>query len=333
VSLAEILLSCGYLKAEHLGALVQGWLQAMRLTRCEAVVADYSPTALIAARIAGLPSASVGMGFWMPPHAQPMPAFRDWEAIAPGRVQQAETTVLANVNRVLQGQGAAPLAQLSHLFGGDLPLMCSWPEIDHFARPEGDVAEWLGPNFLPDAGGPPQWPAADGPRVFAYLKAAHPDHAAVLAALAALGANVLCYLPEVTAGLKPPLVSPRISYAAAPVDLGQAFAQADLAVCHAGQGTVAQALLGGVPLLMLPMQAEQFMMSRQVQRHGLGVNAAALPRPTDFSRLIGPLLQPDAPQRAAALAFAQRHADFSHATQVADLVRRLQTLPTGAQRP
>jgi UDP:flavonoid glycosyltransferase YjiC (YdhE family) len=272
------------------------------------------------------------MGFWMPPHSQPMPAFRDWEPIASGRVQQAETAVLATVNAVLQRHGAPPLAQLSHLFGGDLPLMCSWPEIDHYARPEGDVDEWLGPNFLPDAGSPPHWPDADGPRVFAYLKAGHPDHAAVLNALVALGANVLCYLPEVVAGLKPPVVSPRLAYASAPVDLDQAFASARLAVCHAGQGTLVQALLRGVPLLLLPMQAEQFVMSRQVERHGLGVNAAMRRRPTDFSALIAPLLRDDAPARAAAQAFGRRHAGFSHTAQLADLLRRLQTLPTLARR-
>jgi UDP:flavonoid glycosyltransferase YjiC (YdhE family) len=328
VSLAEILLSCGYLKAEHLDALVLGWLHALRLARPDAVVADYAPSAMIAARIAGLPTASVGMGFWMPPHQHPIPPYRDWEPIEPGRVERADAQVLGNVNSVLRRHGAAPLAQLSHLFGGDMPLMCSWPEIDHYARAEGDMPEWLGPNFLPDAGAAPQWPKADGPRVFAYLKSGHPDHVAVLNALVALGASVLCYLPEVTAGLAPPVVSSRIHYADAPVDLAQAFASAQLAICHAGQGTLVQALLRGVPLLLLPMQAEQFVMSRQLERHHLGINAALRRRPTDFRALIGPLLRDDAPQRAAASAFAQRHSGFTHQGQVADLVQRLLGLPT-----
>jgi UDP:flavonoid glycosyltransferase YjiC (YdhE family) len=36
------------------------------------------------------------------------------------------------------------------------------------------------------------------------------------------------------------------------VSLPQALAQADLCVCHAGEATLAQSLLAGVPLLMLP---------------------------------------------------------------------------------
>lgn len=334
VSLAEILLGFGYLQPHTLQPLVQGWLAALRLSRADAMLVDYAPTALVAARIAGVPAASVGMGFWLPPAQVPIPAFRDWQPIAPGRVARAEQQVLASINGVLRHYGIAPLPALWQLFGGDLPLLCSWPEIDHYPRAPDEVVDWLGPNYLPEGGQPPQWPAGDltegdgqndGPRVFAYLKAGHPDHAACLHALVAAGCRVLCYLPEVTSGLKPPVLSPRIHYASSPVDLGLAFAEADLAVCHAGQATVAQALLAGVPLLLLPMQAEQFLMARQVERTGAAINAAMRPRPADFGAMLDQLLTQPA-CRAAAAAFAQRHAGFHHATQVADLLDRLDGL-------
>lgn len=119
--------------------------------------------------------------------------------------------------------------------------------------------------------------------------------------------------------------SPKLHYASGPVDLAQAFAQADLCVCHAGQATLVQALLAGVPLL-LPMQAEQFLMARQVERFGAGINAALLRRPTNFKAVLAPLLA-DGPQRRAAQDFARRHQGFSHAAQVQDLLDRLQTLP------
>jgi len=332
VSLAEILLGCGYLHPHTLQPLVQGWLAALRLSKADAMLVDYAPSALLAARIAGVPAASVGMGFWLPPAVVPIPAFRDWQPIAHGRVEQAEQQVLASINGVLRQHGAAPLPALWQLFGGDLPLLCSWPEIDHYGRPPGEPVDWLGPNFLPDGGQPPHWPAGDGPRVFAYLKAGHPDHAACLHALVAAGCTVLCYLPEVTSGLAPPVVSPRIHYASSPVDLGLAFAEAGLVVCHAGQATVVQALLAGVPLLLLPMQAEQFLMARQVERTGAAVNAAMRPRPADFDAMLRQLLAQPA-CRAAAAAFAQRRAGFSHAAQVADLLDRLDGLARHASAP
>jgi UDP:flavonoid glycosyltransferase YjiC (YdhE family) len=326
VSLAEILLACGYLQAAHLDALVRGWLAAMALSKAQAVLVDYAPTALIAARIAGLPAASVGMGFWLPPDVAPIPPFRDWEPLAPGRVAQAEAQVLGNVNAVLQAHGAAPLPRLAALFGGDLPLLCTWPETDHYPRTLAPGQRYLGPNFLPDAGQPPQWPAGEGPRVFAYLKAGHPDHAAVLQALDALGCRVACYLPEVCAGMAPPVRSPRIHYASGPLDMQQVLAGSELVVCHAGQATLAQALLAGVPMLLLPMQAEQFVLSRNVeQQAGAAVNAAALRRPTDFRAVIAGLLQQPR-YRNAARAFAERHRGFNHHDQVRGLLNQIETL-------
>jgi hypothetical protein len=326
VSLAEILLCAGYLRSSDLAALVQGWMTLLQQVRAEVMVADYAPTALLAARILGLPSASLGTGFWMPPKRQPMPPFRDWEPVQPGRVERAEAQVLASVNAVLAMHQAPPLARLCDLLHGDMPLLCSWPEIDHFERTPDEHNEWLGPNFLPEAGTAPHWPEGDGPRVFAYLKAGHPDHPAVLDALVAQGCRVACYVPEVCAGMPPPRVSPRIHYAPGPLDLATTCAEADLVVCHAGQATLVQALLRGVPLLLLPMQPEQFVMARQVERSGAAINAAARRRPTDFKALLNELLA-DGPRRDAARAFARKYAGFSHAGQVADLLQRLQQLP------
>jgi hypothetical protein len=225
------------------------------------------------------------------------------------------------VNAVLAAHQKPPLARLAQLFRGDVPLLCTWPELDHYQRGALSTGQrYHGPSFVPTAGGAPVWPEGDGPKVFAYLKAGHPDHVAVLKALDQLGCRTLCYLPEVSAGKAPPVVSKHIHYASQPVDLGATYAQrCQLAICHAGEATLAQSLLAGVPLLLLPMQAEQFLMARCVAQTGAGVNAAELRRPTDFKALIQRLLhQPQAAD--CARAFAKNHANFSHAEQIRDLV-------------
>jgi UDP:flavonoid glycosyltransferase YjiC (YdhE family) len=65
-----------------------------------------------------------------------------------------------------------------------------------------------------------------------------------------------------------------VLYADAPVSLPQALAEGDLCVCHAGEATLAQSLLAGVPLLMLPSHTEQFLNARRVAMSGAGYNAA-----------------------------------------------------------
>jgi UDP:flavonoid glycosyltransferase YjiC (YdhE family) len=79
-----------------------------------------------------------------------------------------------------------------------------------------------------------------------------------------------------------------------------------------------QALLAGTPVLLLPMQTEQFLISRRVGRTGAGVNAGELRRPLAWRPLLRQLLD-DPRFRAAAAAFAQRYAGFTQAQQVSEL--------------
>uniref|UniRef100_UPI003511C3AC glycosyltransferase n=1 Tax=Pelomonas sp. KK5 TaxID=1855730 RepID=UPI003511C3AC len=211
---------------------------------------------------------------------------------------------------------------------GDRPLLCTWHELDHYGRaPEGSA--WFGPSFLADTGTgapPPPWPAGSGPRVFAYLKAGHADHAACLQALVQRGCRVICYLPEVAAGKPPPVRSPLLHYAAAPVSLGALLPDCELLVCHAGEATLAQGLLAGVPLLLMPMQAEQALLARTTcLRSGAAVNVLDLPPGTPISAAVERALG-DAGLRERARAFAARYRDFTQAEQTEALVAQFEAL-------
>lgn len=326
ISLSEIVMGNGYLQAEALTGLVEGWRGVMSLCQPDVIVADYAPTATLAARTLGIPVASVGIGFYVPPDASPLPPFRTWEPIAAGRVEHYDRQVLATVNEVLCKYQAPPLAKLADLFRGDLPLLCTWPELDHHGRGARPADQhYLGPSLLPSSGEAPQWPEGDGPAVFAYIRSSHPDHLALLQALDQLGCRTLCYLPEVAAGQPEPLRSPRIRYARGPVHLGQALPQSQLVICHAGEATLAQAILAGVPVLMLPMQAEQFLMALRVEEAGVGINVAARTRPTDYKAWLSQLLNQPV-HRQAAQGLAQRYQAFSHERQTAELVAAFESL-------
>lgn len=329
-SLAEILLANGYVQPATLAAQVKGWLAAFKLYRPQLVVADYAPTAVLASRIAGLPSAVVGLGFYMPPDVTPLPGFLDGERISAQalaqRLSQSDALALASANEVLRAFGRPPLPRLAALFAGDLPLLCTWPELDHYGRgPSVPDQQWHGPSFMDPGGEVPDWPEGAGPKVFAYLKAGFPNHQQVLRALVARGCRTLCYMPEVAAGKRPPVASALIHYASGPVDLSLALPDSDLAVCHGGEATVTQALLAGLPLLLLPMHREQALMTRQVVRAGCAVDGAALSSPTVLGGALAKLLdKPEA--RAGARAFAQHYRDFSHHRQIAQLVDAFESL-------
>ena len=319
MSHAEILQGCGYRDAEVLDALVRGWRGTIECTGADLVVADFAPTAMLAARTLGKPAAAIGTGFQMPPARRPLPSCRPWERLAPGRLEAAEAHVVASANRVLERHGAAPIAQGWQLFSGDRALVCDWPELDVYGRatlPPGD--RWWGRSFDTAAGLAPEWPDGSGPRVFAYLKGEHPDVAAVLRALAARACRTLCYLPDVAAGRPKPVEDASIRYAGAPVNLASALRECDLVVCHAGGSTVAQSLLAGVPLLMLPLQGEQGLNALGVVRMRAGVAAFPGPRPFDYAGALAALFA-ERVARDAAAAFAAAHRDFSTERQTAGL--------------
>ena len=322
-SLAEILLGCGYLDADALAGLCEGWRALLRQGQPDLVIADYAPTAILAARSLRVPSAAIGPGFSMPPQGMPLPPLRSWETQQPGRLQAMESRLLASANSVLGAYGAAPLAVGSELLLGDHPQLCTWPELDHYGREGG--GPWLGPNLPPPGTGVPAWPAGEGRRVFAYLRQGIPESADVLQALLRHGCRVLCYMPEVAAGAPAPVDSPRVRFAPGPVALPQALAECELVVSHAGEALVAQALLASRPLLMLPHSAESFLMARRVAQLGAGINAMAQPRPRDWEGMVtGVLAQPACGEAAAA--FARRYAGFDPQRQAEELADRFEAM-------
>jgi len=321
-SLAEILLPQGYFELSGLCGLVQGWRSTLAAVQADLVVADYAPTALLAARSLGLPAVALGGGFACPPPSRSLPCLRDWEQIAPQRLARAEAHVLNVANAVLEHHKVAPLPCVAALLLGDAALLTTWPELDPYGRTDATI-DWHGSIWQgrEGSGAAPVWPAGDGPRVFAYLKHEHPSQAAVLSALVEAGCRVLCHMPETIPGGPPPVVDPAILYTSHPVALDAVLAEAALCVCHGGEATLAQALLAGVPTLMLPMRLEQFLLARRVEGWGGGINGARVLG--DWAPALHALLD-DGRWRAAAQAFAGRHAGTTVPERVARVVRRLE---------
>lgn len=322
-SLAEILLACGYLDADALAGLVDGWRALFTLDQPDLVIADYAPTALLAARSMGIKSASVGAGFYMPPAHAPLPPLALHGELPASRLAAGEQRLLASCNAVLAAHGAAPIAHGADLLVGDHPLLCTWPELDHYGR--GGASTWLGPNLPAGGGIAPEWPQGEGPRVFVYLSRNGEEDGACLAALVRQGCRVLCYAPAIAAGKAPPFAAPALRYARAPLALEQVFAQCELFVGVAGESSVTRALLAGVPVLLMPHSAESFMLARRVRHLGAGINVAETSRPHDWDGMVRALL--GAPgYRAAARAFAARYADYRPVEQACMLAGRFEQM-------
>lgn len=96
---------------------------------------------------------------------------------------------------------------------------------------------------------------------------------------------------------------------------GSILPNCDLAICHAGHGTLAACLMAGVPLLLLPMQLEQYLASVRIKQLGAAkvVNIETKESP-DFSILIRDMLNNSEYQQKAKN-FSDRYNKFDQTNQ------------------
>ena len=320
---AEIVLARGYDDPYVLRGLVGGWLGTFDLFRPDVLLADYAPTAVLAARIRAMPAVLAGNGFELPPRVFPLPSCRPWDAVPPGRLAASEATALRHANQVLATAGSAPLDQLADLFTGRRRILTTFAELDHFG--ERTDEEYAGSVFeLPRAQRVAWQSEGVGKRIFAYLRPSTPRVEDLLIALRANGADTICAFPGAPTALVQQYRSARLRIVATAVEIEPLLSAADLVIGH-GSGTVAAALLAGVPLLLLPRWAEQRLGAMRVEALGAGLVALGQAAPPSYPALIERLLS-EPTYRQAALRFAEKYVGFrsEHAVaRVAEAVQRI----------
>jgi len=273
INYAELLNRIGYLDAGVLFRLVEAWRGLIRMARPDLVVAEHSPTALIAARLEGARRVTLGTGFEQPPRLAPMPTIQPWRAVEYADLARAENQVLERVNAVIVRHGGTALSALHEMFEVTESFLLTLAEFDHYGARDG--APYWGPLNLTRAGGEPEWPPGEGGRVFVYYRVAYPHFADTMRQLAALGLPTLVVADDAGPAHIRELGTERLRITTEPQNLGSVARQAAVAVCHGGAGTSMQLVLGGCPLVVLPVMVEQAQCGYRLARAGLAVGAQA----------------------------------------------------------
>lgn len=322
ISYSDMLLRTGFHDVDALCGRLRAWRELLDLHRPERIVAEHAPTALLAARVAGMPATAVGNGFTLPPPHSPLPALRHLEPVAAERLHRLDEVVLTNCNRALKTLGGAPLQYPGELFADPAATLFTLPDLDHY--PPRAEESYFGPLPPLPGGASPAWPAGTGKRVFAYLRP-FAGLESFLDALAGSGCRVLAHLPGQDAGALTNRYRGRsMHFSPFPLDLAALAGECDLAVTHGGLSGLTTLLLAGVPQLVLPLHREMQITGRNVEALGAGLSAPQL-RPAGMAHKLRRLL--DEPGFAAAAAdFARRHARLRPAQTPARFADRLARL-------
>lgn len=327
---AEILLASGYADRAVLWGLVRSWLSLIEMFKADIIIVDHAPTALFAAHLTGLPTILIGNGFEIPPDCSPLPSIRPWEAIANDRLLRAEEFVLERLNTIASSLSAHTLQRIPELFQGTGKILSTFAELDHYGIRDGEI--YAGPIFSSATGQQMTWSELDKPHIFAYLRPSVPGFELLLKALSKQPAEVIVVAPGIRRAQAEAVVSVSFRVLGQPVLLDSLLELADLVVSTGGTGTVSQCLLAGVPLLLVPQNVEQYLMSQCIEALGAGLTAKQKRQEEDFAGLLERLLH-DPCYRKAADVFAKQYVAFTPEQAVDQAVQLINTVLAKSMQP
>ena len=330
---ADIWLRCGFASPPHAKACVLQWLALFEEVKPAAILVDASPVALYAAQVAGIHAVALGNGFELPP-TLPGQSFTPWQDDQAAGIAYSERVLASALMGLAAGlakdfpsnkgssNGVYQANSVSAVLSLSPQALCTWPELDHFDRAP-DVANFVGPIWKDLPGAQTiSWPGKLGAKVLCYLTLTDKRYDFLWQALQMHGANVLLVSP---AGIDWACESARswgITVCRKPVAMGSLLTDCDAVIGYGGTGWASMALLGGKPLMLLPMHLEQGLLAYRLTQRGLAVSSLSLLNKEQVQARVAQLLQGTALQERCKQ-LSQRYAGYEPQQAVDRVVAKL----------
>ena len=286
-TMGDILFRLGLDQSDTLALLVRSWDRILATVRPDAVVADFAPALLRAAR-GRVPTALVALSFdAVPAHLPAFPSLTGQPAAYP----EAET--LARANQGLERAGYAPLERLPQLFEADRALAGTFAELDVYGR-------WRREPPVSPSVAHPIGEAGAGEEVFLYADPVLLRTPALWEGLARSGLPVRVFAAGGTPGQVADLARYGVTVETAPLPFAAIAERSRVVMTYGGMGFVSSALAAGVPVVVVHYDLEKALTGQAVTRLQLGGQASAAHiQPDAFANSLRQLYQNDSFQRRA----------------------------------
>jgi len=289
----DLLFHCGFLDPAGLLGLVRGWHALFAAIQPDLLICDHAPVSLLSVRNTPIKRMTLGNGFFHPPAISPLPSFRLWEEPNPGLDQQSEDRALHTSNIVLKTIGAHPIRHMHQLFEVDACVLSGRKELDHYQNRGDQRHRYVGEMAEGEFGVSPVWNDSGGKKIFAYLKNEYANISELLKLLSEGQHNVLAYVSNIDPELIRQYSSDQLVFSTKSLQMSAVLEQADMVICHAGNGTLSQCLIAGVPTLSLPIFAEQRISGVLVDGMGCGKSIQVGEFPSGYDEALQYLLNDD----------------------------------------
>lgn len=269
VNFAELLIRVGFLNTEQVAGQIRAWLNLMELVKPDLVLANHSPSIVLATHITGTKTVTSGSGFFSPPTEHPMPSMQPNAKIPKARLLAPEREVLKVINQALIKCGGIPLKTLSGMFDTCNRYLLTLPEADHYGVRKN--TRYWGLIQSSKNAVDPAWPKIDGPKVYIYMPHHVQPFRPLLENLQKLGWPSLIVSRNIDQQEIMAFRAPNLTFSRELVNLETVAKQADVVVTNCNHGTVIEMLQRGCRQLVIPLQVEQSMLAYRLSTQGLVV--------------------------------------------------------------
>lgn len=292
ISFSETLLRFGYHDPIYLHRMVLLWINTLKALKADIVIATFSPTAMLAARILRLPVFTLGTGYYVPPHIYPLPLLSSSTKAPPHRLEEADDKVTSVINEILHFYDMPPIPHLTGLFEAKKHLFLTYPEIDHYdtRTKNPDQHIFLGPILDLDFGEDVFWSGLALKKIFVYLRPHNSHYKEIILALKTLPCEYIVCIPGISSHEGMELESNHGQVFSSPVKFRHLLKDCDLAIGYGGHGFTSCMLTYGVPQIMLPVFTEQYILGLKMEALGAGKMLTEKLEQTQYANVISDIL-------------------------------------------
>jgi hypothetical protein len=286
-TMGDILVRMGLDRPETLTNLIGAWDAILQAVRPDAVVADYAPVLLTAAR-GRLPTIAAGLGFdLVPAHLDRFPSLTGQPPA------YDEEALLDSVNRALAATGRAPLSGMPQLFAADRVLTGTFAELDPYAASRREPV--VAPSVAHPVG-----EAGAGEEVFLYADPVLLRAGAFLEGLVRSALPVRVFSVGASATQQAELEKLGFRVERSPLPFAQIAARSRLTMSAGGLGFVSSSVAAGVPTVVVHFDLEKALSGQAVTRLQLGGHVHLMQiKPDAFATSLRQLYGNDSFQRRA----------------------------------
>jgi UDP:flavonoid glycosyltransferase YjiC (YdhE family) len=268
-SYSDIIYDLGYASQDALTGLVNGWKNLFILLKPDLVVCDHSPSALITARCLDIKVCTFGTGFFIPPDTQGPILFQEIDPILKKQVLVRYKKVVSNINFILKKHAKSTMKDIYDIFRDIHHFICTFAETDHYERAQ--ETQYYGPRTTTNQGRVFSFKPSEKV-AFAYMQPHTKGLIPALEAMASLPIQSILYIPAASQEIVTLVKNYKnLRLSDKPVNISRIFEHTALLLNNASHGLINEALLKGIPSVLLPTQLEQNILAKKLSAQKLAI--------------------------------------------------------------